>query len=104
MGDLVAKLIAVWLAGLSPDGGAPATFVSNHDGDSLKVSFACTGPVTATISFSGLSLVQAPAGAPPLTLTVPCGKGGVVPMDLRVTGIDTPEIAAHCAREKAKAL
>jgi endonuclease YncB( thermonuclease family) len=66
-----------------------------YDGDTLTVGFACTGPVTITATIEGISMVQAPAGAKPLSLTLPCRKG-FVEMDYRIAGIDTPELTSSC--------
>ena len=102
MDELLAKLIAVWLAGLSPDGAVPAQFLSAYDGDSLTVGFACSGPVTATISFSGLSMTQVPANARPLVVPVAC-KRGMVPLTVRVAGIDAPELSSSCETASQRA-
>lgn len=95
MNDFLIKLIAMWLAGASPDGGVPATFRSAHDGDSVTVGFACTGPVTLTTTIEGISMVQVLAGTKPLSLTLPC-KNGFVEMDYRIAGVDAPELNSSC--------
>lgn len=96
MNDFFVKIVAMWLAGASPDGGVPASVVKVYDGDSLTVGFACSGPVTITATVEGISMVQVPAGAKPLTVTLPCKKG-VIEMDYRLAGIDAPELSSSCS-------